>query len=51
MKIEEMFDIKQRIKMLDKQQLENILIKLVDMINAQRIASNCTKTLINNEYK
>jgi hypothetical protein len=40
-----------RIEMLDKQQLENILIKLVDIKNAHRIVSNNAKILINKEYR
>ena len=39
------------IQMLDKEQLENILIKIVNMKNAKRIASNNAKRLINKEYR
>ena len=41
-----------RIEVLDKQQLENILIKLVNMKGGgKHIASNNAKILINEEYR
>tara|TARA_B100001094_G_C18179412_1_gene799941 strand:+ start:2573 stop:2746 length:174 start_codon:yes stop_codon:yes gene_type:complete len=41
-----------RIEVLDKQQLENILIKLVNMKGGgKHIASNNAKILINKEYR